>query len=167
MKTTTKLILLIIANVIPLMADRAIFANSTNTCNESKKTVACWKQSKLVYAKSAEYSAVSLDALVSAITIIESNGRTNIMGDQGKTAGCLQISRCALLDVNRRFGRTYSWPSDCLNEKTAWQIAKFYLVICGYGKRPLEETIRRYNAGKHWQSDAAGRYFKKVMKELR
>jgi hypothetical protein len=103
-----------------------------------------------------------LDDLVCAIAIAETNGR-NIMGDQNRAAGIWQLHDIAVREVNRIYGTRYFWPQDALNPITARQIARCYLKICGYGKKPLEETVRRYNGGgKHWQSNAAGRYWEKI-----
>lgn len=161
------LILVIIAGNLTIMGAHAISANFTNTCNESTKTVACLKPSKLVYAEYAGFSAVSLDVLVSAIAEVESGNNARAMGDQNRAAGCLQIYRCALLDVNSRFGTTYSWPSDCLNPITARQIAKLYLIICGLGKMSLEKTVRNYNGGsKGYKKKSTEHYWLKVKKIL-
>jgi hypothetical protein len=146
----------VIALALVILSVNATFANSGHTLK---------KQNEKIGSCETGYDTDSANfvTLLNAIATVESQNNPNAMGDQNQAAGIFQLHRCALLDVNRKYRTTFSWPSDCLNPVTAQQIAKLYLVICGYGKKPLEETIRRYNGGgKHWQSNAAGRYWEKV-----
>lgn len=119
---------------------------------------------------SVDYVAFSnafLEKVIDAIAEVESSGRANIMGDKGQAAGAWQLHKRTVCEVNRIYKTTYSWPTDCLDEKTARQIVRFYLIICGYKKKSLQETVRRFNGGyKYWQSEAARHFWKKVEKEL-
>ncbi len=167
MKTATKLIQAVNVRNTPKTVAVVLMLTFVILCpiwsNSQNQTNVCLTGYVLVSVAFADSSNASLDRIVDALIIAENSKG---FGDNGKAAGCLQIHRCALLDVNQRFKTNYVWPSDCLNIKTARQIAKKYLVICGYGKKSLEETIRRYNAGKRWECPAAKRYYEKVMKAL-
>jgi hypothetical protein len=120
----------------------------------------------------ADSSSVSLDRIVDAIAIVESQNDTTAIGDNGRAVGAWQLHKCAVDHVNQRYKTTYSWPSDCLSKPVAREIVKKYLsIILSYQmsrQMSLEEVVRRYNGGyKHWQSEAAGKYYEKVMKVLR
>ncbi len=164
---TTKLIQVKNARTIPktgavvlMLTFVILWPTWSNSQNQTNVCLTGYAPASVAYAAS---SNASLDKIIEVLIIAENSKG---FGDNGKAAGFLQIHRLALLDVNQRFKTNYVWPSDCLNAKTAREIAKKYLVICGYGKKSLEETIRRYNAGKRWECPAAKRYYEKVMKEL-
>jgi hypothetical protein len=167
MKTTIKkLILAAIVSIILITEATAGTQQSATLSvgwkNKNQGTNACGTGLSKGFAGCAVCFDAYLENLLDAIAIAETNGR-NIMGDQNQAAGIFQLHRCALLDVNRKYGTCYEWPRDALVPHHARNIAKLYLKICGYGKKPLEETVRRYNGGgKHWQSNAAGRYWLKV-----
>lgn len=110
----------------------------------------------------------ALEKLIDAIAIVESNGHTNIMGDQNRAAGAWQLHRGAIEHTNQRCKTNYVWPQDALNPVMARQIAKSYLIICGYEKKSLEKTVRCYNGGsKGYKKKSTKKYWEKVKKKLR
>lgn len=84
--------------------------------------------------------------LLSALEAVESNGRVHAVGDRGRAAGCLQIHRCVVDDVNRRYGRGFAY-SDRFDPILAREMCRLYLVMHG-GHRATDEVYARiWNGG--------------------
>jgi len=75
--------------------------------------------------------AAQLTQLISALIIVESNGRDSAIGDGGLAVGPLQIHRGVVEDVNRLEGTSFTWKS--MTNR----------VAARNGVRPLPPAIRR------------------------
>lgn len=116
---------------------------------------------------SANTSALLLERLIDAIAVVESNGRTNVMGDNGLAAGKWQLHKCAVLDVNKHYKTSYRWPKDCFDEIKARRIAKLYLILYAPPNATLEMLVRNFNGGPHgWKKKCTERYWRKVKAAL-
>lgn len=108
----------------------------------------------------------NLDTLFDAIAFVESGNDPNAVGDGGLLAvGMYQIHPVFVEDVNRILKKeAYTladrWnPIRCREMLGIW--FRHYLKYWS-----LEKCIRFYNAGNKWESPAAGRYYKKIMKGI-
>lgn len=79
------------------------------------------------------------DKLIDRLIILESKGK-NIVGDQGRAFGKLQIWEVVVQDVNRIYRKHYK-HSDAFNTKKAREICRLYLVH--YGKVYERQTGRK------------------------
>jgi len=112
---------------------------------------------------------MDLDRLIDALIQVESGGKADAVGDNGKALGILQIHDAVIQDVNRV--STYRFVhADALNPSAAKQICANYLRY--WGKqcekslgRPAnyEELARIWNGGPNgYLKDATLGYWKKV-----
>jgi hypothetical protein len=85
-------------------------------------------------------------SLLYAIEQVESNGRTDAIGDSGKAAGCLQIHKIMVDDVNRILSRTEFTYADRLSRQKSFAMARIYLNHYGKGKS-IEQQARIWNGG--------------------
>ena len=115
-----------------------------------------------------------LTILIPCLIQVESAGRADVMGDGGKSAGCLQVGAACIADVNRVAGTKYKWPADALNPHKARTICLLYLSHYGAwyerktGRKADAEVLARvWNGGPYgWRKTATLPYWKKVEKEL-
>ena len=112
---------------------------------------------------------VLTDKFVDALIRVESNGRDNAIGDNGKAVGCLQIWKVTVDDVNQVSKKKYSY-SDRKNRAKSIEICKAYLNRWGNhyqrktGKVPTQEVYARiWNGGPNGHNNAnTNKYWKKV-----
>ena len=64
--------------------------------------------------------------LLFALMMIESGGKDIVIGDGGKSYGCLQIQQCVIDDVNRIYGANFV-HREAFDKQKALKIAMLYL----------------------------------------
>lgn len=85
-------------------------------------------------------------ALIKAIEQVESCGRIDAVGDNGKAVGCLQIHKIMVDDINRIVGKDKYTYQDRLNRQKSYEMAEIYFTH--YCKNMTDdETIACWNAG--------------------
>jgi len=113
--------------------------------------------------------------LINALIQVESNGNDKIIGDNGKSKGCLQIHNVVILDVNRVYKSTFK-HSDAFDRELAQSICEMYLKHWSkYYKRKSGKEIdneglaRLWNSGPKWftKKHKTHAYWKKVNKCLK
>lgn len=101
-------------------------------------------------------SNYNLKDICTVLKYQESRNKTNIVGDNGKAYGILQIHKIYVEEVNNKYGTKYK-HSDMFDEKKSEQV--FYLYIRYgikrfkklYGVEPTEEDIvRMHNGGLYY-----------------
>ena len=112
--------------------------------------------------------------LIPFLIMVESGGDCNAIGDNGKAAGCLQIHKCVVDDVNR-FAHTHYDYRSRLNPQDSIDICTAYLYH--YGRRYSLETgelvtpevlARIWNGGPSgWKKKGTIKYWHKVEKLMR
>lgn len=109
--------------------------------------------------------ATQLTQLISALIIVESNGRDSSIGDGGLAVGPLQIHKCVVEDVNRLEGTSYTWKS-MTNRVAARKVCALYLQRYAEG-RSQEYAARVWNGGpKGPTKHATDRYWQRVNRVL-
>lgn len=111
--------------------------------------------------------------LISALMIVESDGRADAIGDSGRAVGILQITPVCVQDINR-FAKTQYTIEDRADEKKSIEMCWRYLYHYGNkykrdtGYEPTAETLARiWNGGPNGYNDArTRRYWAKVQAEL-
>lgn len=111
--------------------------------------------------------------LISALMIVESDGRAEAIGDSGRAVGVLQIHPECVQDINR-FARTVYTLDDRTNEQKSVEMCWRYLYNYGSqyrrktGREPTAETLARiWNGGPSgYNKEATRRYWEKVQAEL-
>lgn len=88
---------------------------------------------------------MNLTNLISALIVVESGGRDNAVGDNGRALGPLQIHRAVVLDVNRITGSRHRWE-DMTNRALARKVCQAYLERYARGAT-AEQAARRWNGG--------------------
>ncbi len=107
------------------------------------------------------------DRLLDAIEQVESGGRVNVVGDNGKAIGPFQIHRVYWQDAvehDPSIGGSYS---DCRNPQYARRIVRAYMDR--YAPRGASDEVlaRIHNGGpKGHRKDATIKYWVKVRKRL-
>ena len=112
---------------------------------------------------------VLTDKFIDALIRVESNGRDNAIGDNGKAVGCLQIWTDVVDDVNQVSKKKYSY-SDRKNRAKSIEIRKAYLNRWGRhyqrktGKVPTQEVYARiWNGGPNgWRKKSTLGYWYNV-----
>lgn len=110
---------------------------------------------------------MNLTNLISALIVVESGGRDNAVGDQGRAIGPLQIHRGVVLDVNRFTGSNYR-HQDMTNRAAARAVCQAYLEHYGKGCT-TEQLARKWNGGgpSGDKKKATEAYWAKVKKHLK
>jgi hypothetical protein len=109
---------------------------------------------------------MNLTNLITALIAVESGGRDNAIGDNGRALGPLQIHRAVVLDVNRITGSHYRWES-MTNRAQARAVCEAYLKHYGRGCT-TEQLARRWNGGPAGdRKQATLSYWNKVSKHLK
>ena len=111
--------------------------------------------------------------LVDALIQVESNGKTNAIGDNGKAKGCLQIWDCVLVDVNKAYKKKYT-KQDCFDKEKSKEICNLYLKLYGRayekktGKKATAEVLARiWNGGPSgYKKQETVKYWNKVSKYI-
>ena len=109
--------------------------------------------------------------LIMALIQVESGNRDDIIGDNGKAYGCLQIHAGYVQDVAHHSGIPYA-HEDAFNRDLAIDIFKIYMGIYANKYRlqrepTFEDIARIHNGGPDgWQKDSTKPYWEKVKKYL-
>lgn len=92
--------------------------------------------------------------LLAAMILVESGGDATAVGDGGDSIGILQISRRAVIDINRIVGKNRYTLDDRYQVSKSLDMAKAYLSYYGRayenhtGKKATEEVLARiWNGG--------------------
>jgi len=109
------------------------------------------------------------DKLIDALIQVESNGKTDIVGDNGRAKGCLQIWNVVIEDVNRIYNTKFI-HDDAFSMEKSRDICRRYLAFWGgqYNIRtntlPTDEVLARiWNGGPSgWAKSATDKYWVKV-----
>lgn len=110
--------------------------------------------------------------LIDALVAVESGGRADAVGDNGKALGILQIWEIVVRDVNQIYGTKYKWR-DALDPLKSKVICTQYLKHYGrpqlIGKMdPYEANARIWNGGPNGHHKASTvPYWNKVKKHLK
>lgn len=99
--------------------------------------------------KAAQLRAVSsgsIDGLLDAIVLVESNNRANAVGDGGSAVGAYQIRPIFLRDINRILGWNKYELDDRWDPVKSRAMARIFFEHYGAG-RTLIEMARQYNGG--------------------
>lgn len=109
---------------------------------------------------------MNYSALISALIAVESGGRDNAIGDQGRALGPLQIHRAVVQDVNRFAGTHYTWTG-MTNRAAARKVCELYLRHYGKGCT-TEQLARKWNGGgpSGDRKSATKAYWTKVQRHL-
>jgi len=110
----------------------------------------------------------SLDDLLNAIAVIESNNNPKAVGDNGEAVGIYQIHKIYVDDVNRilpkgcrKFSYVERW-----NPFYSRLMVKMYLRHYGKGKG-IEAMARIHNGGPHGdEKESTEQYWLKVLRVL-
>jgi len=109
-----------------------------------------------------------LSLLMAALESIESRGRNNAIGDNGKAFGCLQIHYGVVDDVNRIVGYRKFILADA---RFPADSEEMFLIYIGYyataehlGHEPTPEDVARiWNGGPDgWRKDSTLEYWHSV-----
>lgn len=111
--------------------------------------------------------------LISALMIVESDGRAEAIGDSGRAVGILQITPVCVQDINR-FSKVQYNLSDRADERKSVEMCWRYLYHYGNiykrdtGKEPTAEILARiWNGGpRGYNDEKTRRYWAKVQAEL-
>lgn len=108
--------------------------------------------------------------LISALISVESGGRDDAVGDNGKALGCLQIWEVVIQDVNRVY-KTKFTHKDMFVRRNAITVCYLYLKFWGAqyekttGEKPDYEVLARmWNGGgpKGWKNPKTVGYWNRV-----
>jgi hypothetical protein len=117
------------------------------------------------------------EKLLDAICIVESNGKADAVGDNGKAVGAYQLHKIYVDDVNsfpevKKAGKHYTYE-DRLDPEKSREITRWYLIHYGRvyqnsGKTlTLEVFARIHNGGPNgYKKKATEAYWVKVKAEL-
>lgn len=115
---------------------------------------------------------MNYSALITALISVESGGRADAVGDNGKAFGILQIWDVVVKDVNTFYGTTYT-HKDAFNPTKAKTICRCYLKYYATPARignmdPYEAAARIWNGGPNGHRKVATLgYWAKVKKALK
>jgi len=110
--------------------------------------------------------------LIDAIEQVESGGRENAVGDNGKALGCMQIWKCVWDDVKDNEELNGYEYKDVSQRKVAHIVFRLYMKRYATKKRlgrtpTFEDMARIWNGGPSgWKKKSTLKYWKKVKKEL-
>jgi len=109
--------------------------------------------------------SIWLDELIEKIWLTESSGRLDPpAGDGGRAVGPLQIHKCVIDDVNRRYRTNFSY-ADRRDLHKSKQIAKLYVTMW-LDIHKQEIAARIYNGGpRGWQKKTTDEYWQRVQKQ--
>ena len=108
---------------------------------------------------------MNLTNLISALIAVESGGHDLAIGDGGRAIGPLQIHRCVVDDVNKRF-RTHYQHIRMTNRAEAVQVFTRYVRIYSPSGN-AEQIARTWNGGPRGDKKPATLgYWRKVKKEM-
>lgn len=108
---------------------------------------------------------MNYSALISALIAVESGGRDNAVGDNGRALGPLQVHRAVVQDVNAAYGTSYRW-SGMTNRADARKVCELYLQKYAKG-RSLQDAARIWNGGPTGHTKTATKsYWTRVQRNL-
>jgi len=120
----------------------------------------------LVLLMSADAVAQS-DRLLDAIEQVESGGRTNVVGDNGKAIGPFQIHEVYWIDAIKHDPSIGGSYSDCKDPTYARRIVRAYMDRYAPKGASDEVLARIHNGGpKGHRKDATVKYWVKVRRRL-
>ena len=99
----------------------------------------------LLFAMTANAEPIS--AIIDKLEVIESNGNTKAIGDNGKAVGCLQIWRIMVAECNRILKRDEFTDKDRLSRSESRKMATVFLsyqrtrYFKKYGEYPSDEVL--------------------------
>ena len=111
------------------------------------------------------------DSLINAIIKVESNDNVNVIGDNGKAVGCMQIWKVVVDDVNKVSKLQYNY-NDRFNTEKSIEIFQLYINKYATAKRlgrtPTDEDMARiWNGGPNgFKKAGTKQYWLKVKAEL-
>ncbi len=109
--------------------------------------------------------------LVLALIQVESGGVDDLIGDNGKAYGCLQIHEAYVKDVAEESGIPYA-HEEAFHRAMAIDMFEIYMSRYAtkyrLGRKPtLEDMARIHNGGPNgWKKDSTKSYWEKVKKLL-
>ena len=111
--------------------------------------------------------------LISALIAVESDGRADAIGDEGRAVGLLQITPVCVQDINH-FAQTEYTLEDRADERKSLEMCWRYLYHYGNkyrratGNEPTQEVLARiWNGGPcGYKSANTDHYWHKVQREL-
>lgn len=115
--------------------------------------------------------AEGYDRIVEVLKYVETDYRSDAIGDNGDSYGILQIQWRAVQDVNKYFGTNYT-HKQMFQPKCAEEVAILYmrmgaeLYIKRTGKQPTEEVlVRNHNGGiyKGYRVKATLKYYRRYL----
>ena len=110
---------------------------------------------------------ISLNSLLDAIAIVESNNNPVAIGDNGKAVGMYQIWPIMVKDVNRILGRQEYTLEDRLNPQRSRAMCRTYLEHYCKGKS-LAYMARCWNGGPNgYKKESTLKYWKKIKEVLK
>ena len=122
----------------------------------------------LLFAMTANAEPIS--TIIDKLEVIESNGNTQAIGDNGKAVGCLQIWSIMTKECNRILKRNEFTDKDRLSRSKSRQMATVFLsyqrtrYFKKYGKYPTSaELASAWNTGSIFKQNTK---YKKKYKEL-
>ena len=112
--------------------------------------------------------------LISAMMIVESDGRAEAIGDSGRAVGLLQITPVCVQDINR-FSKVQYNLSDRADERKSVEMCWRYLYHYGNiykrdtGKEPTAEILARiWNGGPAgYKRNSTRTYWRKVQAAMK
>jgi hypothetical protein len=107
-----------------------------------------------------------IEKLIPALEKVESGGKANAIGDNGKAVGVLQVWPVMVNDVNRiRSGKAYTL-ADRYSPTKSREMARIYFRH--YGKSwTIEQAARCWNGGTQgYKKQSTVKYWNKVRKEI-
>jgi len=134
--------------------------------------ITCVVTCGVVNAQAKPVYTAQQTALLDALILVESGGKDDAIGDNGKAIGCLQIWKCYWQDATERSGIGGSYV-DCMDRDYAKSIVDAYMKR--YAKAAwtdpnlfnAETCARIHNGGpKGYLKESTKKYWKKVQKVL-
>ena len=148
--------------VILVFTSLLCLSYNTDTHIEEKESTI----SDTIMLKTVNIVSFTEDSLLYALIDVESKGKTDIVGDNGKAVGCLQMWKIMVRQVNqdlksqgsnKRF--TYNDRYDCEKSKEMFKI----WVDCHHKDSSAEKIARNWNGGpKGFKQKKTIKYWNKV-----
>ena len=111
-------------------------------------------------------SASAYERLIPALIAVESSGHNNLVGDNCKAYGCLQIHQEVVDDVNKLYHMHYT-HDDCFNRDASIRICQLYLKHYA-NNRSDEQQARIWNGGPlGYKKSATIKYWNRVKQFLK
>lgn len=106
------------------------------------------------------------DAVLNAISEIESKGIPDVVSKNGKYVGILQISTVLVDECNRLVGEKRFTYDHRLDVEKSYEM--FFIIQRHYNKEnDIEKAIRLWNGGPKYSIQKTEAYYQKVLKVMR